>query len=107
MVPADLPPAIELKAGAELRLAIPSAAGAGYRWELTPLSGREVADVAVEAAPMPPPAGAPSSGAAPLTLVARGRQAGSARWRLELVRPWDRQSPLQTHELVVSVGERD
>jgi hypothetical protein len=106
MVAGGLPECVELAAGEELHLALESAAGAGYVWELIPVDGHEVADLAVEAASLPPAteAALPLAMNAPLSMVVAGRRSGEAHWRLQLVRPWAREAPLRSHDLTVIVS---
>jgi len=99
-----LPAAAEVRAGAEERIALRSAAGAGYLWEAVPAGDSSgVAALRLEVGPPPPQTEPPSNQPAPVTLIIAGREPGQARWLLRLVRPWGAREVLLQHELEVKV----
>jgi predicted secreted protein len=102
-----LPSRITLPRGEVSRLPLPSAAGAGYSWEVVALEGEDVASVTIEVGAVPPQSEPPANVQAPVALAVRPLKQGKGRWRLRLERPWERQSPLESHELEVEVRPVD
>ncbi len=104
-----LPSRLELAAGAEGGFVLPGALGGGYRWQVEAApAGAGIAEVSVvrDAAPA---AGTPGAEPPPLALATerahvRALHAGTARWRLVLVRPFGPPVPLAVHDLEVTVS---
>ena len=101
---AGLPASLELPAGGEVRLPLLSAAGAGYVWQAGFVSGDPAAaEMRIEAGPPPRQTDPPTNQPSPVTLVVRAAHAGTACWRLALIRPWQPGSPLVDRRLEITV----
>lgn len=101
---AGIPARVDLRPGSEARFELHSAAGAGYQWKAGFLEGDPAAaGVTIEIGPPPRPQSIPTNQQNPVTLVVSARLNGRARWRLELIRPWQPQAPLVHRELDVVV----
>ena len=98
-----VPEQVAVGCGKSIRLEIGSAAGAGYRWELSPISGGlEVASLRIVTEPLEHPP-IPDNRPASTFLHIEGKAAGTAVWRLKLVRPWMPEAVLADHRVTVTV----
>lgn len=99
-----VPNKLQLRVGQEVAVPLQSAAGAGYVWQVTALSGdRDAATVQIEFGEPPRQREPPSNAPSPVSLRALGRRPGTARWRIRLVRPWKADQPLAEHDIDVIV----
>jgi len=101
---AGLPDKVTVPLGAEVRVPLRSAAGAGYVWQvICPAQDREVAAATIELENPPlqkhPPSNLPSAA----TLVILGRKIGKASCKLRLVRPWSLATPLVEKDMELEV----
>jgi predicted secreted protein len=103
----DLPDRLTLQRGEDKIVRLPSAAGAGYRWEATVDDESVVgAHVAFDSALTTAGGGAAFSPDELLTL--RGRAIGATRVRCVQRRGWEREAqPLAEHTLLVNVESTD
>jgi hypothetical protein len=107
-----LPGRLTVPVGGQHRIPLPSYAGSGNAWSATCLTGADVATVTVRTSPPPPPAPVPGGGPpeprlATEVAVVHGLQAGTARWRLQLARPFGPPHPLATRDLDIEVTPAD
>lgn len=101
------PSRLNMVVGSEARFSLESRAGAGYVWQVSNLAGdQEAALLRIESGPAPEQGTTPSNLPPPTQLVVSGRHAGTARWRVRLLRPWMPDHPLVDQVIEVFVGER-
>ncbi len=101
---AGLPQQVAVRVGEEVRIPLRSLSGAGYLWQAAEVGeSGGVAEVKVQTGPVPRQAEPPSNLSALVSLVVTGCQAGSALWRLKLVRPWGAGTVLAGHDVEVKV----
>jgi hypothetical protein len=106
----DLPENVTLRLAETMRIALPSAMGAGNTWQVS-VDGMAAA-ATITVVPPPQPVGTSEGGRPPSTstaaefLTITGVLAGSAQVALRLGRSWEAGLSLAEHHIAVTVLER-
>ena len=82
-----------------INLEEPSASG--YQWRIQPLEGVEVVTTGTKILDEEPIPGSPVV----KTFVLRAQRIGEYQLMFQLVRPWEKQNPVRTHQVNIDVSE--
>src|SRR5580765_1358742 len=95
-----VPDQVTVQVGEETTLALPSLAGAGYRWEVT-VDDAEVARAAVAFDAADPKASGQPAFSPFETLTIRGRRAGRTQVRCRQRRSWEQESAATAEQVLM------
>jgi hypothetical protein len=102
--PVNIPAEIRMEKCSRLQYSLPSAAGAGYRWMI--IKDSDLIEAKIITSYVQEETELPKNTLADVTLVLNAFMPGKAHLKIQMVRPWNVDSPVVARDIDVIISDK-